>query len=556
MTVLKNLWDSRNPSKCSISVNTLCCHARNITTSHMLTEYELMNIQAACSGSGISAVGDDVLLSDPGSPVSPVRAPDDCPLLFPSDKISQSLRQKFIEVSAMDVRARPNLPRVSVTKSVINAIDDVNQCIVSVLHNCSPSLLQCVDLLYAAASLVPELLPATPTRTSCGSWRQRLESNIMNLRRELSRLMAGGYPPCGSRRLLYFLQHLHSKYNITSLFDFTIVVETLKQKVSSYAARLRKYKTRLLRHWQNLLFRQDEKKFYSELLGGKDVDQKPPDLVQLELFWRNIFENSTQAKLCSPWLDDLSSQLAAKSFTVGPPIIEESSFDGCLKRLRNWAAPGPDGIQGFWIKRFSALRSVLLSHFNILLTGAPIHVWFPIGRTILFPKAPDTTLPKNFRSITCLNVMYKLWTGCITELLLNHCATNNILHPAQKGCARGKVVSSDDIPLPDGSSIRQLNVGETYRYLGFFEAEGLDCVRSKKLIVDSYHRRLRLVWNLLLSGPRKTRATNSFCVPLLSYGFGIVPWTKKEIEQFDVSTRKTLTATCNHHTLRTLNLTD
>ena len=29
----------------------------------------------------------------------------------------------------------------------------------------------------------------------------------------------------------------------------------------------------------------------------------------------------------------------------------------------------------------------------------------------------------------------------------------------------------------------------------------------------------------------------------LSHG----PWTKKEIEQFDVSTRKTLTATCNHH---------
>ena len=46
---------------------------------------------------------------------------------------------------------------------------------------------------------------------------------------------------------------------------------------------------------------------------------------------------------------------------------------------------------------------------------------------------------------------------------------------------------------------------------------------------------------------RKTRATNSFCVPLLSYRFGIVPWTKKEIEQFDVSTRKILTATCNHH---------
>ena len=30
-------------------------------------------------------------------------------------------------------------------------------------------------------------------------------------------------------------------------------------------------------------------------------------------------------------------------------------------------------------------------------------------------------------------------------------------------------------------------------------------------------------------------------------GFGIVPWTKKVVEQFDVTTRKTLTATCNHH---------
>ena len=196
-----------------------------------------------------------------------------------------------------------------------------------------------------------------------------------------------------------------------------------------------------------MLFRQDEKKFYSELLGGKDVDQKPPDLVQLEQFWRNIFENSAQANLCSPWLDDFSSQLGAKSFTAGPPIIDESSFDGCLKRLRNWAAPGPDGIQGFWIKRFSALRSVLLSHFNILLTGAPIPVWFPIGRTILIPKALDTTLPKNFRPITCLNVMYKLWTGCVTELLLNHCAANNILHPAQKGCARGQLGCTDHLLL-------------------------------------------------------------------------------------------------------------
>jgi len=92
-----------------------------------------------------------------------------------------------------------------------------------------------------------------------------------------------------------------------------------------------------------------------------------------------------------------------------------------------------------------------------------------------------------------------------------------------------------------------MDVGETYKYLGFHKAEGLDCAKSKMLLINSYSHRLKLVWNSLLSGPQKTRPTNSFCVPLLSYGFGIVPWTKKEIEQFDVGTRKILTATNNHH---------
>lgn len=50
-----------------------------------------------------------------------------------------------------------------------------------------------------------------------------------------------------------------------------------------------------------------------------------------------------------------------------------------------------------------------------------------------------------------------------------------------------------------------------------------------------------------MSGPRKVRATNSFCVPILSYGFGLIPWTKQKIAQFDVMTRKQMMAAHNHH---------
>ena len=34
---------------------------------------------------------------------------------------------------------------------------------------------------------------------------------------------------------------------------------------------------------------------------------------------------------------------------------------------------------------------------------------------------------------------------------------------------------------------------------------------------------------------------------MLSYGFGIIPWTKKEVEQFDVKTRKILTSALSYH---------
>ena len=99
---------------------------------------------------------------------------------------------------------------------------------------------------------------------------------------------------------------------------------------------------------------------------------------------------------------------------------------------------------------------------------------------------------------------------------------------AKLSVVRGKLKPAGDAVLLAGINIGELSVGETYKYLGLFEAEGLDCSGSKT-ILEVYLKRLSLIWKSYLSGPRKVRATNSFCVPLLSYGFGIIPWTKKRL---------------------------
>ena len=48
---------------------------------------------------------------------------------------------------------------------------------------------------------------------------------------------------------------------------------------------------------------------------------------------------------------------------------------------------------------------------------------------------------------------------------------------------RGKANPTGDVHLEPVSTIHELQVGETYKYLGFFETEGLDCCGSKNLIV-------------------------------------------------------------------------
>ena len=73
---------------------------------------------------------------------------------------------------------------------------------------------------------------------------------------------------------------------------------------------------------------------------------------------------------------------------------------------------------------------------------------------------------------------------------------------------RGKFEPSGDVVLPDGMNIMELFVGETCKYLGLFEAEGLDCSGSKEVILKAYLRRLSLIWKSYLNGPSE-RLTHS-----------------------------------------------
>ena len=99
---------------------------------------------------------------------------------------------------------------------------------------------------------------------------------------------------------------------------------------------------------------------------------------------------------------------------------------GGIRKMTNWKAPGPDGVQDFWFKKF---RSV---HKSIVIGEVP--KWMTIGSTSLFMKDPAKgPAADNYRPIACWPMMWKLLTGIFVEMIYEHLYVNNLLPDEQKG---------------------------------------------------------------------------------------------------------------------------
>ena len=103
---------------------------------------------------------------------------------------------------------------------------------------------------------------------------------------------------------------------------------------------------------------------------------------------------------------------------------------------------------------------------------------------------------------------------------------------------RKKVKPTEDIVLSEDQIIEALEDNKLYTYLGMAQRE--DCVDSliKETVKKEFIQRTKTVWKSLLSAKNKVRAYNSVCVGLLTYCFGLIKWTKSELESLDKDVRK------------------
>ena len=65
--------------------------------------------------------------------------------------------------------------------------------------------------------------------------------------------------------------------------------------------------------------------------------------------------------------------------------------------------------------------------------------------------------------------------------------------------------------------------------------------------MKEYMKRIRKIWSSEFYSNKKVIAHNTFAIPVLTPTFGIIKWTKEELEQVDVKTRKILSSNGSSH---------
>jgi len=191
------------------------------------------------------------------------------------------------------------------------------------------------------------------------------------------------------------------------------------------------------------MFKHQKHAFFQSLTSVNKNDLLP-QVDDTLLFWKQLWENPCQH---DPSLLTHVKPKIHPCESMTPPVITHDLFLYATSRIKNWKAPGPDGLHGFWIKQFNSLHGKLCGYLNDILSGrASVDPWLLEGRTTLIIKNHKRgAVPSNFRPITCLSTLWKLFSFIISELIYTHLDANSLLPSEQKGCCKNSRGAKDHL---------------------------------------------------------------------------------------------------------------
>ena len=199
------------------------------------------------------------------------------------------------------------------------------------------------------------------------------------------------------------------------------------------------------------------------------------DFEKANLF-NNYFQGQTvldDSNAVLPELPEPSYLTSLSSIAFDPQEVEE-----ILRTLKTDKASGPDGLSNRILKELShELSSPLCSLFNKSLSLGKFPSPYKDANVTPVHKKGDLSLVSNYRPISLLNSVAKLFEKLVFKYLYNHLQDNNMLSSLQSGF------------IPGDSTVNQL----VYLYHIFTEA--LDAGKEVRTVFCDISKAFDRVWH-------------------------------------------------------------
>lgn len=99
-------------------------------------------------------------------------------------------------------------------------------------------------------------------------------------------------------------KQLERKLNIKDKEDILTTKEKLKQKIQAKAQRMRRYEITKTFFRQNMIFKENGKKFYRELSKKKIEANELPTIEEVQEFWSTIWEDEKMDNEETHWIQE------------------------------------------------------------------------------------------------------------------------------------------------------------------------------------------------------------------------------------------------------------
>lgn len=138
-----------------------------------------------------------------------------------------------------------------------------------------------------------------------------------------------------------------------------------------------------------------------------------------------------------------------------------------------------------------------------------------------------------------LDAVGRFSTDIRMQFGLDKCRTNYMV--------KGKWAEKKNYDVSHQGIVEGMDKNETYVYLGYAQARGIDHKQCKEDLRNTYLSRLRSILKTELSARNTTKAVNSYATSVLTYSFGVLTWTDTELKELDILTRKEFRRQRGHH---------